>query len=256
MYHIIGTGITVSIFYLLSFIFYRFGLYSLAFHKKLWNVILAVTFLFTALAGLFMALQINFKWDIPVVKTILRWHVEIGVCLALTGIFHFIWHLSYFGKIFAGSEIIPDRRELQKPGAGSIISNLFIVGFTGTAIQFLLIREVMNISGGYELITGIFLGSWLIASASGAAIAAKSALNDIRKINLIFSLSPFISLFLLVILSGLFLETGETPSLLVSMIFTFLLLLPFCLVSGFTFIKLIGYAGESNKSQPRKIIFN
>lgn len=250
MYHIIGTGITVSIFYLISFIFYRIGLYSLALHRKLWNIILAGTFLFTAIAGLFMALQINFKWDIPVVKVILKWHVEIGVCLALTGIFHFIWHLSYFGKIFSGAETKSAYRGFQKPDTGSVISNLFIVGFAGTAIQFLLIREVMNISGGYELISGIFLGSWLIASASGAAIAAKSSLNDIRKINLIFSISPFVSLFLLIILSGLFLETGETPSLLVSMIFTFLLLLPFCLVSGFTFIKLIGIARESNNLSP------
>lgn len=147
MYHIIGTGITISIFYLISFIFYRIGLYSLALHRKLWNIILAGTFLFTALAGLFMALQINFKWDIPVVKVILKWHVEIGVCLALTGIFHFIWHLSYFGKIFSGSETKSAYHGFQKPDTGSVISNLFIVGFAGTAIQFLLIREVMNISG-------------------------------------------------------------------------------------------------------------
>jgi spermidine synthase len=252
MYHIIGTGITVSIFYIISFIFYRTGLYSLAAHKKLWNIILAATFIFTALAGLFMALQINFKWDIPFIKTILRWHVEIGVCLALTGIFHFIWHLSYFGKIFSSSEVKSSNREYKKPASVSIASNLFIVGFAGTAIQFLLIREIMNISGGYELISGIFLGSWLITSASGAAIASRSALNDIRKVNLIFSLSPFLSLFLLLLLSGLFLETGETPSLLVSMIFTFLMLLPFCLVSGFTFIKLVHFARDSENLSPGK----
>ena len=101
----------------------------------------------------------------------------------------------------------------------------------------------MNIAGGYELITGIFLGSWLIGSAIGAAIAGKSTLFDIKKINLIFSLSPVISLLLLFLLSRLFLNTGETPSFLVSMIYTFLVLIPFCLVSGFTFVKLISIAG-------------
>ena len=35
----------------------------------------------------------------------------------------------------------------------------------------------MNITGGYELITGSFLGSWLIGSAIGASIAGKSALK-------------------------------------------------------------------------------
>jgi spermidine synthase len=128
----------------------------------------------------------------------------------------------------------------------SLISrNLFIVGFTSSSVQFLLMREIMNISGGYELISGVFLGSWLIASASGAAIAGRSALNDIRKINLIFSLSPFISLFLMILLSGILSETGETPSFLLSIIFTFLFLVPFCLISGFTFVKLLTAAREN-----------
>jgi hypothetical protein len=35
-------------------------------------------------------------------------------------------------------------------------------------------REIMNVTGGYELITGSFLGSWLIGSAIGSSIAGKS----------------------------------------------------------------------------------
>jgi len=57
-------------------------------------------------------------------------------------------------------------------------------------------REIMNVTGGYELITGSFLGSWLIGSAIGASIAGKSELNDIKKINLYFSIAPVISLVL------------------------------------------------------------
>jgi len=38
----------------------------------------------------------------------------------------------------------------------------------------------------YELITGSFLGSWLIGSAIGASIAGKSELNDIKKLICIF----------------------------------------------------------------------
>ncbi len=62
-----------------------------------------------------------------------------------------------------------------------------MIGFTSTSVQILLMREMMNIAGGYELISGVFLGSWLITSAAGAALATKSALNDIRKINLLFA---------------------------------------------------------------------
>ena len=252
MYHVIGTGLTVILLYLISYFFYRIGYYSLQFHRKLWNSLLAIAFLITALAGVFMALQTNYKWNIPVIKSVLKWHVEFGIGMAVTGIFHFIWHLSYFGKIFDRQDNSHENRDFQKLTSAEISTNLFIIGFVSSSIQLLLIREMMNISGGYELITGTFLGSWLIGSAIGAVIAGKSPLIDVRKINLIFSLSPIISLLLLFFLSRLFLITGETPSFLVSMIYTFLVLIPFCLVSGFTFVKLISVARSGNDFVPGK----
>lgn len=251
MYHVIGTVIAVSLIYFISFFFSRIGFYSLAFHKKLWNIIMASVFLSTAISGLFMALQINLKWDIPFIKEILHWHVEIGIGLAITGIFHFLWHLSYFRKpVYAGfnsSEIKEDNA-----GSSSLITNLFVVGFTSTSVQFLLLRELMNIAGGFELMTGIFLGSWLTASAAGAAIAGKSGFINRSKINLVFSISPFASLFLLIFLTKLFLETGEAPSFLASLILTLVVLFPFCLVSGFTFIKLIRSAPADSGITPGK----
>jgi spermidine synthase len=252
MYHVIGTAITVSALYLISYIFYRTGLYSLASHRRLWNTILAVTFIITALAGLFMALQINFKWNIPGIKSILKWHVETGAGMAITGIFHFIWHLSYFKKIFSRTEEPSELKISPEMSSVDISINLFLIGFTSMSVQILLIREIMNISGGYELTTGIFLGSWLVTSGIGASAASKSSLNDLRRINLMFSISPLASLVLLILLSRLFLQTGQTPSFLVSIIFTFLVLVPFCIVSGFSFVKLIAAARKVNMFIPGK----
>jgi spermidine synthase len=246
MYHVIGTGSTFLILYLISYIFCRTGYYSLQFHRKLWNTLLLIAFVFTALAGLFMALQINYKWEIPITKSVLKWHVEFGIGMAFSGIFHLLWHLSYFGKMLKNNNDYNGNNADQKHSSKDIKANLFIVGFVSSAVQLLLLREIMNISGGYELITGVFLASWLTGSAIGAAMAGKSALNDISKINLGFSLSPLISLFLLIFFSRLFLSTGETPSFLLSMIYTFLVLTPFCLISGFTFVKLITIAGNGN----------
>ena len=252
MYHVITTGFTAILLYLISYFFYRIGYYSLQFHRKLWNLVLTVAFFITALAGMFMALQINYKWNILFVKTILKWHVEFGIALAFTGIFHFIWHLNYFKKFFDKTISIPAISDLKKPTSGEIRTNLFIIGFVSSSIQLLMMREIMNITGGYELVTGIFLGSWLIGSAIGAAIAGTSALYDIRKINLVFSFSPLISLLLLFFLSRVFFNPGESPSFLISLIYTFLVLIPFCLVSGFTFIKLISIAGFGNNFVPGK----
>ena len=255
MYHVAGTGITVLLLYLISYLFYRLGFYSVSLHRKLWNSVLAIAFLVSALAGIFMALQISYKWNVPNVKAILKWHVEFGIGLAATGLLHFIWHLPYFRKILSGESngyiIEPDNKRIDISRSDFGI-NLFIIGFASTSFQLLMIREMMNISGGYELISGIFLGTWLILSAAGAALGGKSKLHDIRKINLVFALSPLISLFLMFIFGRLFLESGETPSVLVSIIYTFLVLIPFCLSSGFIFVKLISLAGETFSYDPGK----
>jgi spermidine synthase len=252
MYHVISTGFTAILLYLISYFLYRIGYYTLQLHRKFWNSVLAIAFIITALAGVFLALQINYKWNIPIIKSVLKWHVEFGIGLAITGLFHFIWHLSYFGKIFNQTTRNPEKAAFQKLSSGKIKINLFIIGFVSSSIQFLLMREIMNVTGGYELITGSFLGSWLIGSAIGASLAGKSTLNDIRKINLVFSVSPLVSLLLMLFLSHVFLSPGETPSFLASIIYTFLVLIPFCLASGFTFIKLVVMAGSENDFVPGK----
>jgi predicted membrane-bound spermidine synthase len=252
MYHVIGTGSTAILLYIISYFFYRIGYYSSQFHLKLWNSLLAIAFIVTFIAGLFMALQVTYKWNIPFVKSVLKWHVEFGIGMSITGIFHLIWHFSYFTQIFTKSDRIGKNGKHENITSKDISTNLFILGFVSSSIQLLLIREMMNIAGGYELITGTFLGSWLIGSAIGSTFAGKSTLNDVKKINLIFSLAPLISLLLLLFLSRLFLNTGQTPSFLISVLYTLIVLIPFCIVSGFTFIKLIATARSVNNFIPGK----
>ena len=252
MYHVIGTGFTATLLYLISFLLYRNGFYSLNLHRKIWNSILAVVFLLTAFAGLFLAIQINYKWDIPITRGILKWHVETGIGLSVTGLFHFLWHLKYFLQIFNHQEEPATQLQMYSTEKHDVVTNLFLTGFVSSSLQFLLMKEIINISGGYELVAGTFLGSWLIGSGLGAALAGKSNLNDIKKINLFFSLSPIISLIILFSLSKLFLQPGETPTFLISTVFTFLVLITFCIISGFTFIKLILYAKSARNFYPGK----
>ncbi|NLJ42108.1 MAG: hypothetical protein GX431_00525 [Bacteroidales bacterium] len=252
MYHAAGTGLTIIILYTLSYFLYRNGFYTLQYHRRFWNILLAVTFLFTALAGLLLALQITYKWNIPAVRTILRWHVEIGTGLAVTGFLHLFWHFSYFTGIF--KELSPKDAEAPVragPEKNEISLNLFVIGLISSSVQLLLLKEIMNIAGGYELITGTFLCSWLLGSAAGSSLARKSPSMDLKKINLWFSAGPLISLFLMLFLSRLFLKSGETPSFLTGAVYTFIVLLPFCLISGFAFIRLVE-AGQKSGSQPGK----
>jgi spermidine synthase len=252
MYHVAGTSLIAIILYLFSYFLYRTGFYTIQIHRKLWNSILAITFLATALAGILLALQINYKWNIPLTGFLLKWHVETGVAMAVTGLFHLLWHASYYLRLFESQDTPSTENKFYDSYTACIKVNLFIVGFLSSAFQLLLIREMMNIAGGYELITGTFLASWLITSAIGSVIAGKSNLYDLKRINLIFSLSPLVSIFLFLLLFRLFLNTGETPTFLGSMIYTFLVLIPFCTISGFTFIKLISAARLSRDYTPGK----
>ena len=252
MYHVIGTGSTAILLYLISYLFYKTGYYSIQFHRKFWNSLLASAFILTALAGVFLALQVNYKWNIPFVKTILKWHVEFGIAMAITGLFHLIWHLNYYGKLFSKTAMNSEITGFQVISSTQIKTNLFIIGFVSSSVQFLLMREIMNVTGGYELITGSFLGSWLIGSAIGSTIAGRSDLNDIRKLNIFFAAGPVISLILMLFLSRVFLNPGQTPSFLEAIIYTILVLIPYCIISGFTFIKLIRIAGKVNDFAPGK----
>ena len=178
----------------------------------------------------------------------LKW--ELG--LSVTGFLHFFRHFSYFTKrAESRNQIISPTLSEVKEAGPDLAANLFIIGFVSSSVQLLLLREMMNITGGYELIAGAFLCSWLIGSAAGSGLAPKSSLTDIRKINLMFSTGPLLSIILMLILSRLFLKPGEIPSFLSGIVFTLLVLLPFCLISGFTFIKLVS-AGKARNFIPGK----
>ena len=208
MYHVIGSGLTGIFFYVISILFCRYGIYSIQFHRKIWNIILAITFFITALAGVLLALQTHYIGDIPSVKQILKWLLEFGTGLSFAGIFHFSWNLSYFRNIPGKCEHLNvsgcrDTVHCKTVNGSDIAMNLFILGFISSSFQLLLLKELMNISGGYELIAGTFLGTWLIASACGSSLAAKSSLSDTEKKKIIFTISPINNLALLFLLSRL-----------------------------------------------------
>lgn len=252
MYHALTIPAIVITLYLISFFLNRNGFYSVLIHRRIWNLILAAAFLLTASGGLFTALQINYKWQISLTDKILAWHVEAGIVLVVTGLLHFLWHLSWYRSIFSGKGSPPPAVEIITSETYNIGFNLFLAGFVSSSFQYLMIREIMNIAGGFELVTGTFLASWLTASAAGAWLAGKSAMADLKKINLSFILSPLISVLMMILFSRLFLHPGETPSFLVTIIFSLIVLIPLCIISGFTFVRLINIAGKIKNYPPGK----
>lgn len=99
-YHSILILVVSIILYGGTFFLFKRGRISLLTHRRIWNVILLVTFLISATLGVLLAilldLDINFSWYFE----LLWFHVEFGVAMAIVSLFHISWHWKYFSLIF------------------------------------------------------------------------------------------------------------------------------------------------------------
>ena len=95
-YSLIPIGLTALIVYGFTFILSRVGLLPNAQHKQIWNIALLLTFFTTAILGIILAIQVNYKLEMPVVDRLIVWHVDFGIGMSFIAFFHFTWHWSYY----------------------------------------------------------------------------------------------------------------------------------------------------------------
>ncbi len=100
-YNLLEIGIITLILYSLSWLFTKYYLISKRLHKRIWNVILLISFIISCFLGIILIIQINYGiW--PALKSeFLYWHVQVGIVMTLVGLFHALWHINYFKKIFS-----------------------------------------------------------------------------------------------------------------------------------------------------------
>lgn len=78
----------------------KFKKIKLAFHRKIWNLILLLTFLVSCLFGFFLVIQLNYDFVLDWFKTVLYWHVQVGIGMTIIAVFHTIWHTKYYLNMF------------------------------------------------------------------------------------------------------------------------------------------------------------
>jgi spermidine synthase len=128
---------------------------------------------------------------------------------------------------------------------------VILMGMGVLLAQIILLRELMVVFSGNELTAGIMLASWLLWTAAGSALPGKYA-DRIRQKPFFFAL---VQLLLAGILPATFLlaralrlllgvPAGEIASLPHIVIGIFLLLIPFCLLSGLLFAVGCGLLAE------------
>ncbi len=274
-YALIPIGLTALLLYGFTFILSRAGLLSYANHKKIWNTALLLTFLATAILGLILAIQVNYKLELPLVDRLIIWHVDFGTGMSFIAIFHFSWHWSYYRKLIGkarDSESTQKKTEIEIPRgydteppdstrkynkipSGEKIP-LLTLGATAMLTQVIFLREYLAVFHGNELVIGLILAAWLLLTGCGALIGRNIPSSGLKS-NFTSAAFFFLGLIPILTVTGIrFFKnivfpagsiTGIPGILLYSISGMFL----FCILSGFLFTWL---SAEISKKQRANLV--
>jgi spermidine synthase len=249
-YSIYPVGILSLVFYLFTYLLAKTGMIRFSIHRQLWNVLLLVTFLTTAVLGLILAIQVNYKIKLGITDTLMVWHVDFGIAMAMIAIYHLLWHLDYylrFFKIRKEKPDDPDKVISVLPGEKSSVTlnkkqllPVFALGITSMTVQVVMLREFIKVFQGNELVIGTILANWLIITGFGAYLG-KSKLHIKDPDSFIFfaiiiaSVIPVADVVLLNTLKNVIFPPGMQIGMAGIIFYSAILLLPFCFLSGFLF---------------------
>ncbi len=234
--------------YGISFGLYKLRIVSRFFHRKIWNYLLLLTFIVSALLGLFLAIQINYRIEIQGMKKLLDYHVNFGIGLVIAGLIHLSWHFKYYfsrnsihkQKPESGDKIkLPTPEPKLKPSYRYLII-LFVLGFITIISQLIFMREYFVMFRGNELTIGITLANWMLFTGLGAywgRHATKISNRDkaIHRGMFFLVLFPPAGIFLLYLVKSAFFPFGTDFSLVSIYFISLIFLLPYCIFSGYYF---------------------
>ncbi len=244
----IASGLLLA--YLMSSFAVRLHIIQVSQHRKFWNVLLLVAFLITAVLGVILAIQVNYKLEFTNIDQWMVFHVDTGIALAMISIFHLSWHLGYYSRLFASNSSLIQKKpeseddiENSQPGNPvSILDKLPVLalGITAIVTQIVVLREFMAVFQGNELILGVILGNWMLLTGLGAWLGKSS--SKIKNhfaytfsFLLILGFLPLLTIFLLHYLKNIVFLPGSIINIFEVFYSSFILLSPFCLLSGYVF---------------------
>lgn len=100
-YRFVGISVATLLLYCLTSVLVFANKMKKTTHKKIWNVLLLLTFLVSCLLGFFLVIQINYHFATEWLRSILKIHVEFGIAMTIIAIIHILWHTNYYSKIFS-----------------------------------------------------------------------------------------------------------------------------------------------------------
>lgn len=70
-------------------------------HRRIWNVLLLLTFLGSAVLGIMLVVLINYDMRSELFLDYLYWHVQVGIAMSVIALIHIVWHWKYFRNLFS-----------------------------------------------------------------------------------------------------------------------------------------------------------
>ena len=240
-YHVLPIGVTILVIYLFSLYLSTAGFTGRQSHRRFWNWILLGSFLVTALFGLFMALKITYRWDIPFAGKLLHWHVETGISMAFAAVIHLTWHLGYYfgsGRHRSNGVMAGQGREAVSPGVSHAVPLLMLIGFVSSSSQFILMREAVILGGGTESSAGLYLWIWLIIAAAGAVTGRRSGITDMKRMIWTLMAGTMLSPLCFVLMNTIILRPGVTPEFFQILVILAVSVAPVTFISSLIFVRI------------------
>lgn len=101
-YDLINISIPLIISYLATYLLYSNNRMKKTTHIRFWNILILITFLLSAGAGLILLILIEYGVALPISQSLLYWHVQFAIAMFFIALFHIhsYWKSfrTYFGK--------------------------------------------------------------------------------------------------------------------------------------------------------------
>ncbi len=131
--------------------------------------------------------------------------------------------------------------------------SIIVLGITSIITQIILLREFLSVFYGNELVIGIILTNWMLLTGLGAFLGKytgriKNKIIIIVIFQVLVALLPIINVFLLSALRNIIFPVGTMLSLSDVFLSSFVLLLPYCILSGLMFTIFSTFISEQLKT--------
>ena len=100
IYHLIPISLFLIILYAITRILIKKKIISVVNHRKIWNILLLISFLISGILGIVLIIEINSGTKFLLPFNILFWHVEIGIVMFIICMLHIVERWNYFKNLF------------------------------------------------------------------------------------------------------------------------------------------------------------